>query len=79
MWDLVDIYTKQTICDTQQVEESVDFYCLGGGVLFTPISELIFGKNGFSVIWRLLKSKSSVWLELLEAGLDWRQLVRIVL
>lgn len=41
--NLVGIYTKQTIFDVWQVEESTDFECLmscgrsGVGVLFSPL------------------------------------------
>lgn len=59
--NLVGIHTRQTIFDAWQVEESTDFECLmscgrsGVGVLFPSVNELIFGKTGFCVIWRLLK------------------------
>lgn len=69
---ILDIYIKQAMFDTREVEESVDFECLlcqervEEGALHPH--ELIFGKTGFSIIQKLLKDKNS--LGLLEGNSD---------
>lgn len=52
VYKFVDIYTKQAMFDTGKIETSIDFESREGE---PHPHKLIFGKAGFSVIWKLLK------------------------